>query len=306
MYLSLLVPLDRTPFAEQALPLALAIARQAHARLDLVKVHALYALKERSAGWAPFEPELDAECKDREQLYLEATAAWATSEYAASISTGVLPGSAVLPETVADKILERARTDKADLIVMTTHGRGLFRRAWTGSVTDQLIRRAGVPVLIVRPAATPPWMFQKRVVKNILIPLDGSTLAEQVLGPALDLAHLMEAQCSLLRVVQPPHPTLSPWGRGQGEGTLKEAVEYLEGVATWVREQGIPADARVISAPHVAEAILEEAAAHGNDLIAVATHGWGAFKRLMRGSVVDKLIRGTASPVLVYRPCGKR
>ena len=94
-------------------------------------------------------PLLPPECKGKEQLYLETTAARAASAYAAAIATSVLPGTTVLPETVAESILERARTDKADLIVMATHGRGLFSRAWTGSVTDQLIRRAGVPVLIV-------------------------------------------------------------------------------------------------------------------------------------------------------------
>ena len=60
MYLSLLVPLDRSSFAEQALPLALSIARRANARLDLVEVHALYALEDPTAAWVPFEPEREA------------------------------------------------------------------------------------------------------------------------------------------------------------------------------------------------------------------------------------------------------
>src|ERR1700757_5185112 len=124
MYHSLLVPLDRSPFAEQALPLALGIARRAHARLDLVEVHALYALEGRHAGWVPFEPERDAQRKQQEQLYLDATATWLTSISPASVSTGVLAGSAVLAESVADSILRRARARKADLIVIATHGRG--------------------------------------------------------------------------------------------------------------------------------------------------------------------------------------
>src|ERR1700757_3765331 len=98
MYHSLLVPLDRSPFAEQALPLALSIARRAGARLDLVEVHALYALEEPTAGWVPLEPERDAQRKRQEQLYLDATAAWLTSMSPASVSTAVLPGSVVLSE----------------------------------------------------------------------------------------------------------------------------------------------------------------------------------------------------------------
>src|SRR3984957_19928499 len=100
MYLSLLVPLDRSSFAEQALPLALSIARRANARLELVEVHALYALEDRTAAWVPYEPERDAERQQQEQLYLDAIAKWATSVSSVAASVGVLPGSVVLAETV--------------------------------------------------------------------------------------------------------------------------------------------------------------------------------------------------------------
>ena len=301
MYLSLLVPLDRSSFAEQALPLALAIARRAHARLDLVEVHALYALEDPTAGRARFEPERDAQRKQQEQLYLDATATWLTSVSPAAVSTGVLAGSVVLAETVADSILERARAGKADLIVMASHGRGPLRRFVAGSVADELIRRAGVPVLLVRPGETPPAIFPEPTLENILIPLDGSALAEQVLGPALDLARLMEARCTLLRVIEPR----SPSHNGAPGGPPKEAAAYLKRVAARVREQGVPARARVVVARNVAEAILEEAAAQASDLIALATHGRGGLTRLLRGSVADQLVRAAASPVLVYRPSGK-
>src|SRR5882672_3103306 len=100
MYLSLLVPLDRSSFAEQALPLALSIAQRANARLDLVEVHALYALEDPTAGRLPFEPQRDAERQQQEQLYLDATAKWLTSMSSVSATAGVLSGSVVLPETV--------------------------------------------------------------------------------------------------------------------------------------------------------------------------------------------------------------
>src|SRR5690348_1701890 len=134
MFHSLLVPLDGSSLAEQALPLAFGIARRAHARLDLVEVHALYALDERHFGWSPFEPERDAERRQQEQLYLDATATLLNYVSPVSVSTGVLPGSVVLAMTVADSILARARADKADLIVMATHGRGLHSRFLAGSV----------------------------------------------------------------------------------------------------------------------------------------------------------------------------
>jgi nucleotide-binding universal stress UspA family protein len=300
MYHSLLVPLDRSPFAEQALPLAVGIARRAHARLDLVEVHAVYSLEDRHAGWAPIDRERDAQRQLEEQLYLEATASLLTAVLPIMVSTGVLPGSVVLSEMVADSILERVRANQADLIVMATHGHSLLRRFSDGSVADELIRRAGVPVLLVRPVSTAPPNFAEPRLDNILIPLDGSTLAEQVIGPALDLAQLMKARLTLLRVIGPR----SVRHNGAAGGSPKEAAAYLERVAARVREQCVSVQARVVVARHVADTISEEAAADGSRLIAVATHGRGRLARLLWGSVAHRLIRVSASPILVYHPSG--
>jgi len=303
MYLSLLVPLDRSSFAEQALSLGLSIARRANARLDLVEVHALYALEDPTAAWLPFEPDRDAEFKQQEQLYLDATAKWVTSVSPVSVTAAVLSGSAVVPATVADSILERARTGKADLIVMTTHGRGPLSRFGLGSVADELIRRAQIPILLVRPGEKATGIIPEPVLDNILIPLDGSVLAEKVLEPALDLARLMEARCSLLRVVE---SRSSSDNRGPGgPPDWAQAAAYLERVAGRLREQGLQVRTRVVVARHAAEAILEEAEAQASNLIALATHGRGGLKRLLLGSVADKLIRAAGSPVLVYRPTDK-
>jgi len=303
MYRSLLVPLDRSPFAEQALPLALSITRRANARLDLVEVHGLYALENLAAGWVPFEPERDAERKQQEQLYLDATAKWLTSMSLVSATAGVFSGSAVLAATVADGILERARAGQADLIVMATHARGTLSRFGNGSVADELIRRARVPVLLVRAREPAPEIIPEPVLDNILILLDGSALAEQVLEPALDLARLMEARCSLLQVVESRSARAD---RLPGESPEKAQAEaYLGHIAARVREQGVQVRARVVVARHAVEVILEEAAAQASDLITLATHGRGGLQRLLWGSVADKLVRAAASPVLVYRPTGK-
>jgi len=295
-----MVPLDRSSFAEQALPLALSIARRAKARLNLVEVHALYALEDPNGCWTPFEFDKDAECRHQEQLYLDATAKWAASGSSVPVAACVLPGSAVLPATVADSLLERARTGKADLIVMTTHGRGPLSRFGLGSVTDELIRRATIPLLLIRPSEKALATIPEPIVDDILIPLDGSTLAEQVLVPALELAGLMEARCSLLRVVE----SRSPVDNGSPGEPAEKAQAYLEGVASRIREQGLQVRTRVVVARHSAEAILEEAQA--SKLIALATHGRGGLKRLLLGSVADKLIRGATAPVLVYHPTGEK
>lgn len=303
MFLSLLVPLDRSSFAEHALPLAVSIARRAKARLDLVEVHALYALDDPHAGWAPFEPDRDAQRGRQEQLYLEATAKWATSVSPVATTAAVLPGSATIPSTVADSLLEHARAGKADLIVMATHGRGRLSRLGLGSVADELVRRAHLPVLFVRPSEQAPGMVPEPVLDHVLVPLDGSPLAEQVVGPAVDLARLMEARCILLRVVE-PHS--SPDDGESGRPSEKAQAEvYLERIAGRLRGQGLEVQTQVVVARDAAEAIRKEAEAQPNSLVALATHGRGGLKRLLLGSVADKLIRGATSPVLVYRPAGR-
>jgi nucleotide-binding universal stress UspA family protein len=299
MYRSLLVPLDQSPFAEQALPLALSIARRAGARLDLVAVHALYALEDPHAAWCRFDHDRDAECKRQELLYLDAAAQRVTSLAPVQVTAEVLPGSSALPETVAESLLDRARVSKTDLIVMATHGRAPLSRFVLGSVADELIRRASMPVLLVRPNGPPPEILPGPTLDSILIPLDGSPLAQQVLGPALDLAYLMRARCILLRVVE-PHSA-----GHQGANGLPEKAEAeidLRRVAARLREQGLHVRTRLIAAQRAANAILEEAEAEGSNLIALATHGRGGLNRLLMGSVADRLVRLAACPVLVYRP----
>jgi len=299
MYRSLLVPLDRSTFAEQALPLALGIARRAGARLDLVAVHALYALEDPHAGWCRFDHDRDVECKRQEQHYLDTTAKRVTAVAPVRVTAEVLPGSNVLPETVAENLLERARVSKADLIVMATHGRAPLSRFALGSVADELIRRASVPILLVRPNESAPNILREPALENILIPLDGSPLAQQALGPALDLACLMQARCTLLRVVE----THSADDKGaNGLPAKAEAEIYLRQTAARLREHGLQVRTRLVAARHVAEAILEESKVQECNVIALATHGHGGIQRLLLGCVADKLVRLTACPVLVYRP----
>jgi nucleotide-binding universal stress UspA family protein len=171
-----------------------------------------------------------------------------------------------------------------------------------GSVTDELIRRATMPVLVVRPKEKDPGILPEPVLDNILIPLDGSALAEQVLEPALDLARLMEARCTLLRVVEPP---VERAGGGRSDEARTEAAAYLKHVAAKVSSQGLQVQTRVAVAHHAADAILAEAEAPACTLIALATHGRGGLKRLLLGSVADQLVRRALSPVLVNRPAGK-
>ncbi len=213
MYRSILVPLDRSSFAERALPLALSIARRANARLDLAEVHADYALEDPRAGWAwSYDRQIDEEWRRQERLYLDVTAKRLASVSPVCVTTAVPPGSNLDAECVAAGILDRARDCGADLIVVATHARGLLSHPGLGSIADELIRRAGVPILVLPPGDTAPGLIPEPVLDNMLVPLDGSPLAEQVLVPALELARLMEASCD-----NPSGCSQAPCGR-RGSG----------------------------------------------------------------------------------------
>src|SRR6516165_1341864 len=190
MYHSIVVPLDGSPFGEQALPLALSIAQRAEVPIDVVHVHVplapMYA--ESAAG---LETTLDPRIRDQEEAYLNDIVKRIAAVSRCRICTKLLDGS------VADAIREHAQARSADLIVMTTHGRGPFSRFWLGSAADQLVRRSSTPILLVHPSERAPELATKSAPRRIVIPLDGSALAEQILDPAVSIGRLMGASYTL-------------------------------------------------------------------------------------------------------------
>lgn len=284
---SILVPLDGSPLAEQALPWGVSFARRLHAGLDLVRVHVLYALQEPAAGFGPYDPLMEAECQEEEKLYLNGTATMV-----ASVS-GMKVTSALIHGLTADGVLERAKAVNADLIVMTTHGLGPVGRFFLGSVADELIRQGSVPVLLVPTRAPAPGLIPEPEVERIVIPLDGSALAEQALKPALDLARSLNASCTLLQVLEQRNPS---------EEIQEKAKHYLSQLAGRLLDGGLEVETNVVAGRNAAQGILEEAGHEPGSLIAMATHGRGGVLRLLLGSAADKVIRGAKVPVLVCRP----
>jgi nucleotide-binding universal stress UspA family protein len=299
MFRTVLTPLDGSAFAEQALPYALGIVRRSGAILDLVHVHILYALLEPHAARYSFEPEKDEEHRREEHLYLDGTAKWLAAVSPVPMTTTVING------TDADGILQAIAASKADLIVMTTHGRGPLGRFFLGSVADEVIRRATVPVLLIRPKEPAPGVVPEPQLQNVLVPLDGSVLAERALEPAFDLVRSAEGRCTLLHVLESgPAPFSRRPGGGVSPKPEQEAAarEYLEKIARRMREEGIAVQTRIATGRHAAAVILEEAQTQRCDCIALATHGRGGVRRMLLGSVADKIVRGASTPVLVYRP----
>jgi nucleotide-binding universal stress UspA family protein len=296
MYGSLMVPLDRSPVAELALPFAVAIAQRSQAALELVEVHRSYLYDNRHAAnaWAlKADPAEEDRVRSEERQYLADTSQRVTAGLTVSATTNVLTGSVVDSSAIVDSLLAEARRKSVDLIVMTTRVRGLVSRLGLGSVADEVVRRSHIPVLLIWPGADQPPSAGEPVLKSFLILLDGSPLSEEILVPAVELARLMNARCKLLRVVAPK------------SGGQAQAEQYLERIAAVPREQGLQVESQVIVAAHPVAAILHAAEAEKSNLIALATHGYGGFKRLVLGSVADQIIRHASLPVLVQCPIPK-
>jgi nucleotide-binding universal stress UspA family protein len=302
MFTKLLVPLDRSPLAEQALGQAAAIARESQAEIDLVLVH--QPLPFAGFGDAPWF----AEQWTAEHKYLESIADDLESGASVSVSHAVIRGATV------ETICQRAWDIDADLIVMTSHGRTGLSRAWLGSVADGVLRNSAVPVLMLRPMDTKKdRLAAHRLFSRVLVPLDGSAVAADILSPALALARCSGAHVSLLRIVQPvPLMTLDvgmPFtyppviqDDSATDRLVSEAKAQLDAVVRQFASQGNPsADAHVVVAAHVAQGILDFAHSHETDVIAMSTHGRGASRFLM-GSVADKVLRGSGLPMLLHRP----
>jgi nucleotide-binding universal stress UspA family protein len=295
MYRSLLVPLDGSAFAEYALPFAASIARRAGASLQVVQAHvpaaSFYIGSELGA-----EITLDATVRENEAAYLDGVVKRLTENIPERVSRTLVDG------LIADAIHEQALAVGADLVVMATHGRGPLSRFWLGSVADTLVRRLPMPILLVRPQEGTPNLGAEVTVRRILIPLDGSELAEQILEPATALGRLTQAEYTLLRVLEPFIPPPHKLHESLFDHLAREAQVYLDGVAERLRGRSLRVETRVVIDQFAAASILEEARVHAADLIALATHCRGGLPRLLLGSVADKVLRGALTAVLLHRP----
>jgi len=301
MYRSLLVALDGSPFAEQALPLALMIARSAAADLHVVTVGA---------------PE-NAELSNYLDSIVERIRRRNTFP-AVPLKCQFLKGDAVAP-TIC-KYVDRIGID---LVVMKTHGRGALGRLFLGSVGYEIMEHSPAPLLFIAPQHKAPrangeqhrtdWGMEP-AIRRMLIMLDGSSEGEQILAPALDLGRLMDADYTLDRVISSiprgteeldpislssPAPELNAEIQRIWERERKHAQDYLDGIAERLRSQGARVRTRVTSVVDVESGILDESNAPAIDLVALERHKSHVFSDLIPESMARQIIHGTNKAVLV-------
>lgn len=310
---SILVPLDGSSFSEHALPIAGEIALRSRAMLRLVHVHALSSSPIYVEGRPVIDENLRSLHQEHERLYLEqirARLAPRMPGLVIEVEAYERPIESLVNESVGAFLARRiAAHHDVDLIVMTTHGRSGLTRFWLGSVADELVRMSHIPILLLRPTDEATDDAHPPSLRKILVPLDGSSLAEQILEPTLAFGGLMQAEYTLLSVVKPANITSfsssPPMDRLDIETNREmetHATNYLSRVAERLQSAERQIGTRVLFAQNPANAILAEAQNHAIDLIALATHGRSGWARLTLGSVADKVLRGAMVPVLMVRP----
>ena len=299
MYRNIMVPVDGSPFSREAVIHGLRLASQSGAVLRLVRVGTSSTITGGPDGFAA-ENERLREIHSTELSELYSIAAECRAHSTVNVTASLQYGP------VVDTLIGYAHRQKVDLIVMRSHGRKGFARAWFGSVADALIRQSGIPVLVVKASSVATALESAFVLKRILVPLDGSLLAEQSIEPAVALARIYGATITLLMIVTP----LKRHVDGQLESAIGAASAsdigtaqgYLETCLGQPRERSVKVTRRVIIADDAASTILAAAESMEADLVAIATRGRGAIARATSGSVADRILRESPVSTMVIHP----
>ena len=279
MYERILVPLDGSDVAEAALPLAELIPSRG-VRLLQVEPTRVTAARDRLGAAGGQWGASRLERATTSHRYLERTGEGLRRQ-GREVEILVESGDP------AARIVAAAAD--ADLLIMATRGRGAGGRAVFGSVADHVARHAPSPTLLVPgcdPSAPAP------LATRLVVPLDGSALADAALPVAADLGEVLGLTLHLVRVVD---PSLSLSSGGAAE---REAAAYLEARAKRISERDLIATSEVRSGV-VVRGLLEAIAP--TDLVVMTTRGRGGLRRLLLGSVAEQLVRGAVGPVLLVR-----
>jgi len=299
MYTKMLIPLDGSKTAEKVLPFARVLAENLKLPIELLGVVDIGAMAAHiAADKARYLDALIAEGERSSSDYLRGIAAKFPG---LSVKCTVERGKP------AEAIIERAATDKGTLITMATHGRSGINRWLLGSIAEKVLRGTGNPLFLVRANETTGMTDGKVTMKSIIVPLDGSTLAESVLPTVAAVAKVLDLEVILCRAFElPPSAYYGAESYLPDYDALKEQVKdearsYLDGKAEALREKGLTKVATELLEGAGAEEIIAYARAHPDSLVAMCTHGRSGVKRWVLGSVTEKVVRHSGDPVLVVR-----
>jgi len=287
MYNKILVPLDGSKLAEAVLPYAAFLASALQLPVDLVHVN---------------DPETHSPSihPTRSTDYL--------NQVAASFLSGLTVSCAVKTGAAAEVILDTASADAGTLVAMATHGQTGGGRWLLGSVTQKIVQAAKNPLLLIRSqeddrskADTP--------IKTIIVPLDGSHLAEQIFPYVVFFATKLGLQVVLIRTYTLPSSGyylaahLSPPDMAElRDKNKKEIEDYLHAKVEELTASGIQKVTSVVAEGRGPEEIIELARKTTGSIVAMSTHGRSGMGRWVLGSVTDRVVSYCGEPVLIIRP----
>jgi len=286
----ILVPLDGSAMAERALVPAMALAEAISARVIIIRVAVPLTLNLDPKFYKLFIRQRQNEAK----RYLRSVQSRFASS-SADLETQVIVGRG------ARSIINFAQEQDIDLIIISSHGLSGSNRWIFGSVVDKVLHNAPCSIVLIHSEVQlEPFAF-----KRILLPLDGSAIAEQALEPALTLAEATMAELFLLRVTSVPQVSVQPVPGWPGFDAIRDAAEreanaYLQSVRARVADSSVPILLNVISGT-IAEDIIDIVECKEVDLIVMSSHGCSGIERWAFGSVAEKVLRGAKCATLVIR-----
>jgi nucleotide-binding universal stress UspA family protein len=308
---TILVPLDGSALAEQVMPYVRSLVSFMPSTIHLLHIvseadryHLLfddpYGAGEPTSTVAVAQPTAVATSWD----VLRQNATMYLSEQAERLNAAGFQADfevrlGDVPETIADT----AERIGAKLVAMATHGYSGLRRWALGSVTDRVLHITNTPMLIVRGAEK---KADEPRFKRIMLTLDGSPLARQATPLATEMATLAQAELVVVTAVAPPYleaPELigAYYSFDEALAAVRDRLPNQLGLyADVLKQHNVPIMPIAVSGLP-AEAIVDEAAARNADLIVMATHGAGGLRRWALGSVADKIIHASTTPLLVVR-----
>lgn len=265
MFRNVLIALDGSALSERSIPWVRVLAGDA-------KVHLVRAIEPAYTGDLHLAGVL-RELEERAGEYLE------------GVASGFDPrGKIVVRQgSAAPVILDVAEEVSADLIALTTRGgSSLYRRVF-GGTTEKLIHASEVPLLVVPPVEGQSVPTR---IERLLVPLDGSEVSEMILPIARQVASEQKSDIIVVHVEVP--------GLGRmPESRLREVVSSLQ-------LAGLKAETAVGQGDPRSE-ILRLVRETGANIVVMASHGYGAFQRMLLGSTASNVIRESPVPVLALR-----
>ena len=307
MYTRILAPLDGSSTSEQVLPYTRALATSLSLPVTL-----LYAVEPEIITIPRIlNPSLHLEEMIEHRIrharnYVDPVAEGLKR-------TGIRVDLEIPQREPATAIVEEAGKDAGTLITMSSHGRSGLARWWMGSVTDKVLHLTENPMLVIR-ALSQPQRAPENNFKHILVPVDGSELAEEILPHVVFLASTMGLTVDLVQA----NPSRDEYYRSMSIGPNElaratpsyeeyivavdaESESYLDALKNRIIQQGISSvEVQLLHGP-AAESIADLATATSNNLVAMTTHGRSGVGRLVLGSVAERVARQSGDPVLLVR-----